>query len=75
MRVHMDIERLDTDGALRETAAAAAGDTRAQFLAKAGLLGGGLVGSAALLRPEVAAAASAKGDIAILHHALKQTIR
>ena len=38
MRVHMDIDTLDTDGALRETAAAAAGDTRAQFLAKAGLV-------------------------------------
>jgi len=70
MRVHMDIDTLDTDGALRETAAAAAGDTRAQFLAKAGLVGGGLVGSAALLRPEVAAAGSAKGDIAILNYAL-----
>ena len=52
--------RLDADGAIRETAAAAAGDTRAQFLAKAGMLGGGLVGSAALLGPELAAAASAR---------------
>jgi hypothetical protein len=43
----LDIQTVDADGALRETAAAVAGDTRAQFLAKAGLLGGGLIGSVA----------------------------
>jgi len=65
-----DLETLDADGALRETAAAASGDTRAAFLAKAGLLGGGLAGLAALGAPELAGAASRKGDIAILNYAL-----
>jgi hypothetical protein len=66
----LDLETLDADGALRETAAAASGDTRAAFLAKAGLLGGGLAGLAALGAPEFAGAASRKGDIAILNYAL-----
>jgi len=66
--MHLDV--LDADGALRETAAAAAGDTRAAFLAKAGLLGGGLVGAAALGAPEIAGAATRKSDIAILNYAL-----
>ena len=66
--MHLDV--LDADGALRETAAAAAGDTRAGFLAKAGLLGGGLVGAAALGAPELAGAATRKSDIAILNYAL-----
>lgn len=68
----LDLDVLDTDGAIRETAAAAAGDTRAGFLAKAGLLGGGLVGSSALLGlgPELAGAASKKGDVKILNYAL-----
>jgi hypothetical protein len=66
------LEVLDADGAIRETAAAAAGDTRARFLAKAGVLGGGLVGSSALLglTPAVAGAQSAKRDVAILNYAL-----
>jgi ferritin-like protein len=69
---HLDLGVLDTDGAIRETAAAVAGDTRARFLAKAGILGGGLVGSAALLGldPAIAGAASKKRDIAILNYAL-----
>ena len=66
----MDIETVDTDGAIRETAAAAAGDTRAGFLAKAGLLGGGIIGSAALIDPSIAGARTRKSDIAILNYAL-----
>jgi len=66
----LDLETLDADGALRETAAAASGDTRAGFLAKAGLLGGGLAGLAALGTPAIAGAATRKGDIAILNFAL-----
>ncbi|MET0818077.1 MAG: ferritin-like domain-containing protein, partial [Solirubrobacteraceae bacterium] len=66
----MDIETVDTDGAIRETAAAAAGDTRAQFFAKAGLLGGGIIGSAALIDPSIAGAATKKSDVAILNYAL-----
>jgi hypothetical protein len=50
----------------------AVGDTRAGFLAKAGLLGGGLIGSSALLglNPAVAGAQSARRDVAILNYAL-----
>jgi hypothetical protein len=68
----MDLDVLDADGALRDSAAAAAGDTRARFLAKAGMLGGGIVGSSALLgfNPAIAGAASRRGDIAILNYAL-----
>jgi len=68
--MHMDIETVDTDGAIRETAAAAAGDTRAGFLAKAGLLGGGIIGSAALIDPSIAGARTRKSDVAILNYAL-----
>ena len=64
------LEVIDVDGAIRETAAAAAGDTRAAFLAKAGLLGGGMIGASALLDPALAGAASKQGDIAILNFAL-----
>jgi len=64
------LDVIDVDGAIREQAAAAAGDTRAGFLAKAGLLGGGMLGASALLNPELAGAASKKGDVAILNFAL-----
>ena len=65
------LDVIDADGAIRDTAAAAAGDTRAGFLAKAGLLGGGLIGSSALLGLDPATAgAASKGDVAILNYAL-----
>ena len=69
---NLTLDVIDADGAIQETAAAAAGDTRARFLAKAGLLGGGLVGSSALLgfNPATAGAQSATRDIAILNYAL-----
>ena len=70
MSMQIDIDTLDVDGAIRETAEVAAGDTRASFLAKAGLLGGGLIGSAALLNPAIANAQTAKSDLAILNYAL-----
>jgi hypothetical protein len=70
MTMHIDIDKLDVDGAIRETAQAAAGDTRAGFLAKAGLLGGGLIGSAALFNPAIASAQTARSDLAILNYAL-----
>jgi hypothetical protein len=70
MHDDLTLETLDVDGAIRETAAEAVGDTRAAFLAKAGLLGGGLIGVAALGRPELAGAASSKRDVAILNYAL-----
>src|SRR4051794_37737400 len=70
MPENLQIEAIDADGAIRETAAAAAGDTRAGFLAKAGLLGGGLVGVSALGAPALAGAATRKSDVAILYYAL-----
>jgi len=70
MADHFDLDVLDADGALRETAATAAGDTRAAFLAKAGLFGGGLIAASALGAPGLAEAASRKGDVAILNYAL-----
>src|SRR5215217_2393015 len=70
MPENLQIDTLDTDGAIRETAAAAVGDTRAGFLAKAGLLGGGLIGVSAFGAPGIAGAASRKGDVAILNYAL-----
>ncbi len=67
----LTLEEVDADGAIRETAAAVAGDTRAAFLAKAGLLGGGTLGGGALLglMAEGAEAQSAR-DISILNFAL-----
>ena len=65
----ISLDAVDQDGALQETAAAVAADTRAGFLTKAGLLGGGAFAGAALF-----AAAPAQGqsrsDIAILNFAL-----
>src|SRR5690349_14766938 len=67
----LTLGQVDDDGAIRETKAAAAGDTRAAFLAKAGLFGGGLFGSAALLGLMAdGAAAQSRGDVAILNFAL-----
>jgi hypothetical protein len=65
------LEDVDRDGAIRETADAVAGDTRADLLRKAAIASGGLVGGAAVLalRPEIAGAQGA-GDIAILNFAL-----
>ena len=65
----LSLEAVDHDGALRETAAAAATDTRAGFFAKAGVLGGGAFAGAALLGAP-AAQAQSRGDIAILNFAL-----
>jgi hypothetical protein len=67
----LSIEDVDVDGAIRETADAVAGDTRAGFMVKAALGAGGLIGGGAVLAalPGVAAAAS-KNDIAILNFAL-----
>ncbi len=66
----LDLERLDSDGAMREAIDRIGGDTRAQFLGKA-LAGGG---AAALAAPAAAAVASSskigKRDTAILNYAL-----
>ncbi len=89
MSSNMNLEQIDVDGAVRETAAEAtsileeAGDTRLDFLKKAGLAGGAVVGGGALLGALVPGAALAKGsrldappksfgkgDIGILNYAL-----
>jgi hypothetical protein len=76
----INLEAVDTDGAIREAAEEVAGHTRIQFLRKAGIAGGAAVGGGAILgglvAPSLASAAGAppstfgKGDIAILNYAL-----
>jgi rubrerythrin len=82
---HTDLEAVDVDGAIRETAAAAMdsldGDTRASFLKRAGLAGGALAGGGAVLAALAPSAmafstgdrppkAFGPGDIGILNFAL-----
>ena len=83
---HLDMEQVDVDGAVAETAHEAiesleSGDTRLSFLKKAGLAGGALVGGGALLGALTPAAAMAagkgrppakfgKGDVGVLNFAL-----
>lgn len=81
------LEQVDVDGAIRETAQEAtesldSGDTRLDFLKKAGMTGGAMMGGGALLSALSPAAAAAKGgkgrppakfgkgDIGILNYAL-----
>jgi rubrerythrin len=85
MSTQADLSSIDVDGAVRETAAEAMdaldGDTRSQFLRRAGLAGGAVVGGGALLgalAPNALAfstgnrppAKFGKGDIGILNYAL-----
>jgi len=82
----MKLENVDVDGAIRETAYEAAdaletGDTRLDFLKKAGLASGAVMGGGAILGALLPSAALAsggarppssfgKGDIGILNYAL-----
>jgi rubrerythrin len=85
MHHEMNLEAIDVDGAVRETAAEAMealnGDTRSQFLRRAGLAGGAMIGGGALLgalAPSALAfstgdrppAKFGAGDIGILNYAL-----
>jgi hypothetical protein len=86
MDPEISIERVDVDGAVRETAHEAAealedGDTRLGFLKKAGIAGGAVMGGGALLGALSPAGAMAagkgrppakfgKGDVGILNFAL-----
>lgn len=85
MSQEFNLDAIDVDGAVRETAAEAmeglGGDTRSQFLRRAGLAGGALVGGGAVLgalAPSAMAfstgdrppAKFGKGDIGILNYAL-----
>lgn len=64
----LTLEGVDADGAVRE---AAAGDTRAAFLARCGMLGGGLLGGGALLSLMADdAGAQSRRDVHILNFAL-----
>jgi len=62
------LEEVDRDGAVREAAEAVAGDTRAQFFRKGGILAGVGLGVGAL--PVGLAVAQGKGDVEILNYAL-----
>ena len=81
----LNLDQIDVDGAVRETAAEAmdalGGDTRSAFLRRAGLAGGALVGGGAILGALAPAAMAfstgdrppakfGKGDIGILNYAL-----
>jgi hypothetical protein len=77
---HINLEAVDTDGAIRQAAEEVSGDTRLSFLRKAGVAGGAAVGGGAILggliSPALASAAGrpptkfGKGDIGILNFAL-----
>jgi rubrerythrin len=78
----INLAEIDVDGAVRESAEAVAGDSRLDFLKKAGLAGGAAVGGGALLSAVAAPGALAssshgrppksfgKGDVGILNYAL-----
>jgi DNA-binding phage protein len=87
MKQELNLKRIDADGAIREAAHDATeslddGDTRIDFLKKAGLAGGAVMGGGALLAALSPGAAMAKGgkgrppakfgkgDIGILNYAL-----
>ena len=67
-----DLEELDVDGAIQETAERVDPHTRTAFLRKAGVGAGALIGSGAFFGalPSLAGAATSAGDVAILNFAL-----
>jgi hypothetical protein len=77
---HLNLEVVDTDGAIREAAEEVSGDTRLGFIRKGAVAGGAAVGGSAilggLLSPALASAKGnppssfGKGDIGILNFAL-----
>jgi hypothetical protein len=74
----INLEEVDTDGAIREAAEEAGSDTRLSFLRKAGIASGAVVSGGAILGALAPAAMAAgappssfgKGDIGILNYAL-----
>ena len=72
MYERLTLEELDRDGAILDGVAEIAGDSRADFLRKAAVGGGALLGGGALAAalPEGALAGPARSDIAILNFAL-----
>ncbi len=76
---HINLEAVDTDGAIREAAEEVSGDTRLDFLRKGAVAGGAVVGGGAILSALIPGTALAKGappssfgkgDIGILNFAL-----
>jgi len=73
MNEHLQLDEVDVDGALRETADAVKSHTRAGFLRKAGIGGATVLGGSAFLGalPQIAGAATIPAsDMAILNFAL-----
>jgi hypothetical protein len=71
MHDELTLAQVDEDGAIREAADAVVGDTRATFLARMGLLGGGAFGGAALLGLTAEdVSAQSRSDVSILNFAL-----
>ena len=77
--MQMNLDAVDTDGAIREAAEEAAGDTRMSFLRKGAMAGGAALSGGAILSALVPGTALAagrppssfgKGDIGILNYAL-----
>jgi hypothetical protein len=77
----INLDEVDSDGAIREAAAEVSGDTRLSFLKKAGIAGGAAMSGGAVLSalaPNAFAAAQkgrppakfGKGDVGILNYAL-----
>ena len=76
---HINLEAVDTDGAIREAAEEVSGDTRMSFLRKGAMAGGAAVSGGAILSALIPGTALAKGappskfgkgDIGILNFAL-----
>ena len=66
----LSVEEVDRDGALREAADAVGGDTRASFLRKGALIGGGLLAGAVPLAVATGQGGLPKQDVKILNFAL-----
>lgn len=75
---NINLEEVDADGAIREAADAVAGDTRFDFLRKAGIAGGAIASSGAILAAFAPSAMAAgapprsfgKGAVGVLNFAL-----
>ncbi len=63
---HINLEAVDSDGAIREAAEEVSGDTRLGFLRKGAVAGGAALGGGAILSALVPGAALAKGAPAAL---------
>jgi hypothetical protein len=81
MSYEINLDEVDIDGAVREAGHEASGDTRLDFLKKAGVAGGAFMGGGAVLSALAPSALAAsgkgrppakfgKGDIGILNYAL-----